>query len=90
MDERCSQHRTGAAAAVHAGALREPQQYAVIDSAQRKIPIAIFVGTKDPYFPLEAVRATRDALKAHGFPVELTEIPGHDHVYYDLAFLGEL
>ena len=37
------------------------------------------------YFPLKIVRATRDALKAKGFPVELIEIPNHDHWYYDQA-----
>ncbi len=74
-----------AAAAVHAGAFREPQEYLVIDNARRKIPLAIFVGTQDAFFPLTAVRATRDALRSRGFPVELTEIPGHDHWYYDLA-----
>jgi hypothetical protein len=31
------------------------------------------------------VRGTRDQLNAHGIPVELTEIPNHNHWYYDLA-----
>ena len=33
----------------------------------------------------KTVRATRDELNAKGFSVELTELPGHDHWYYDLA-----
>jgi dienelactone hydrolase len=53
-----------------------------MDSAERKIPIRMFVGTNDPFFPLDAVRATRDALSERGFPVELTEIKGHTHDYY--------
>jgi len=73
-----------AATAVHAGALH-PENYSVIDVAKRKIPIFIFVGTKDPFFPLNAVRPTRDELNKRGFAAELTELPNHDHWYYDLA-----
>ncbi len=73
-----------AAGAIHAGALPE-QGYAVIDRAKRKIPFAIWVGTADPFFPLTIVRATRDAMNARGFAVQLTEIPNHNHWYYDLA-----
>jgi predicted esterase len=49
------------------------------------MPIAIFVGKNDELFPLPLVRATRDALNAHGFNSELTEIAGHTHWYYDRA-----
>jgi poly(3-hydroxybutyrate) depolymerase len=73
-----------AATAVHAGAL-QPQAYSLIDRAKRKIHIAILVGTRDAYFPLTAVRATRDELEKQGFSVDLSEIPNHDHWYYDLA-----
>jgi poly(3-hydroxybutyrate) depolymerase len=73
-----------AATAVHAGALR-PNDSDLIDLAQRKIPIFIQVGDVDPFFSLKAVRATRDALNAKGFSVQLTELPGHDHNYYDVA-----
>jgi predicted esterase/Flp pilus assembly protein TadD len=73
-----------AGTAIHAGAL-EPQYASLIDQPKRKIPIFIQVGTNDPLFPLSDVRATRDALVAKGFPVQLTEIPNHDHWYYDLA-----
>ena len=73
-----------AATAIHAGAL-PPDDRDLIDSARRKIPIFIQVGDSDQSFPLKAVRATRDELNAKGFSVELTELPGHDHWYYDLA-----
>lgn len=73
-----------AATAVHAGALR-PQEFGYIDLAQRKIPMFIQVGDIDPFFSLKVVRATRDALNAKGFSVQLTELPGHDHNYYDVA-----
>lgn len=73
-----------AATAVHAGSLR-PETYPLISFAKRKIPIFILVGTEDPFFPLAEVRATRDELVKHGLTVQLTEIPHHDHWYYDLA-----
>jgi poly(3-hydroxybutyrate) depolymerase len=76
-----------AATAVHAGALRNDDDV-FIERAKRKIPISIYVGTNDQFFPLAMVRSTRDALNARGFNSELTEIKGHTHWYYDRA--GEI
>lgn len=73
-----------AATAIHAGALSS-QDMGLIEMAKRKIPISIQVGDSDEFFPLKIVRATRDALKDAGFPVELIEIENHDHWYYDKA-----
>jgi tetratricopeptide (TPR) repeat protein len=73
-----------AATAVHAGAL-DTDGTTLIPMAKRKIPMLLQVGTNDPLFPLKWVRATRDALNQQGFSVQLTEIPNHDHWYYDLA-----
>ncbi len=73
-----------AATAIHAGALY-PEATALIDLAKRKTPIHIQVGTIDEYFPLTSVRSSRDLLNAHGFSVQLIEIPQHNHWYYDLA-----
>jgi poly(3-hydroxybutyrate) depolymerase len=73
-----------AATAIHAGALLD-SNFKLIDSAKRKIPISIWVGTADQAFPLLQVKATRDAFQAHGFTVDLHEIPGHDHNYYAIA-----
>ena len=73
-----------AAAAIHGGRLLE-QGYRLIDLAKRKIPFAIWVGTLDPLVPVSEVRKTRDKLLAEGFSVQLTEIPNHDHSYYDRA-----
>jgi len=70
-----------AAIAVHAGAL-DPNDYHLTEYADRKIPLFIAVGDRDRFFPLETVRATRDALKTAGIPVELWEIPRHTHDYY--------
>jgi poly(3-hydroxybutyrate) depolymerase len=44
-----------AATAVHAGSLRQAEGYSVIRNAKRKIPLAIFIGTQDEYFPLAEV-----------------------------------
>lgn len=74
-----------AATAVHAGAFRSPQEFQTMGNATRKIPLAIWVGTNDPYFSLRDVRATRDAFSSQGFTIEVTEMAGHDHWYYDLA-----
>lgn len=70
-----------AAVAIHAGAL-PPADFATFDWAKRKIPYGIWIGTRDAFFPLDAVRATRDALKSRGFPVEYQEMAGHTHDYY--------
>ena len=73
-----------AATAVHAGALRADSA-TLMNLAKRKTPIQIQVGTADPFFPLKVVRGTRDLLNSHGFAVQLLEIAGHTHWYYDLA-----
>ena len=69
-----------AAAAVLAGAI-EPAYYKIFDYADRKIPIGIVVGTRDPLFPLSLVRPVAEAWKEREFPVVLKEIDGHDHKY---------
>ena len=72
-----------AATAIHAGSLRSAEEFQLIGLAKRKIPISIQVGDSDQFFPLKEVRATRDALKEAGIPIELIEIENHDHWYYD-------
>jgi poly(3-hydroxybutyrate) depolymerase len=72
-----------AATAIHAGALRRNDP--TIAQAKRKTPIAIFVGSRDQFFPLPDVRGTQEDLNKQGFAVELNVMPGHDHWYYDLA-----
>lgn len=73
-----------AAAALHAGALVQDDMQ-LIALAKRKIPISIQVGDSDEFVPLKVARTTRDALKEAGIPVDLIEIPNHDHWYYDKA-----
>jgi poly(3-hydroxybutyrate) depolymerase len=74
-----------AAAAVHAGAWREQREFKSLEEARRKTSLAIFVGDRDSFFPLSAVRATEAALKGRGHEIAVTVIRGHDHWYYDRA-----
>ena len=73
-----------AATAVYEGSL-PAGNFKLIASAQRKIPISIWVGTDDTSLPLPQVRATRDAFNARGFTAELHEISGHDQNYDAIA-----
>jgi poly(3-hydroxybutyrate) depolymerase len=70
-----------AAVAVHAGAV-SPSVVPSIARAPRKIPIAVWVGTNDSFFPVKQVRESLDLLNRQDFNVELTEINGHTHNYY--------
>jgi poly(3-hydroxybutyrate) depolymerase len=74
-----------AATAVHAGAWRAPSEFRAVPYARRKIPIAIFIGDRDEYFPLFAVRKTQKALEQGGHRVSVTVIPGHRHAYAEVA-----
>ena len=74
-----------AATAIHAGAWRTPNEFRAVPYAKRKIPIAMFIGDKDEYFPLFAVRKTQSALEQAGHPVSVTVIPGHNHPYANVV-----
>ncbi|HLL74933.1 MAG TPA: dienelactone hydrolase family protein [Pyrinomonadaceae bacterium] len=74
-----------AATAIHAGSWRDPNEYRLAEHAKRKIPLAIMVGDRDPFFPVSSVTATSELLKGKGFEVEVTVLKGHDHWYYDKA-----
>jgi poly(3-hydroxybutyrate) depolymerase len=74
-----------AATAVHAGAWRETKEYRALDYAQRKIPIALYVGNEDPFFPVRDVKKTEKALQRAGHPASLTIIPRHGHDYREVA-----
>lgn len=72
-----------AAAGVHASAAERGLYFT--DMAKRKLPLAIWVETEDPDFPLTLVRNTQNALKEHGFDVQVFGMKGHDHDYYAVA-----
>ncbi len=69
-----------AAAAIHASFIA-PDYEGIVDRAARKIPIALYIGDADQAVPVQKVRATRELLPAHGFPLHSLELPGHDHNY---------
>jgi poly(3-hydroxybutyrate) depolymerase len=73
-----------AATALHAGAV-PPESNNLFSYAERRMPIAIWVGDHDPFFPLDAVTATKRGFESNGFHVELSVIPGHDHNYYAIS-----
>lgn len=77
-----------AATAVYAGAI-DSRSRSRTAQAKRKIPIALFVSTNDPFFPIPKVQATRNLLKESGFPVEMKEISldetVHGHDYFSVA-----
>jgi poly(3-hydroxybutyrate) depolymerase len=57
----------------------------IVQQAQRKIPIAIYLGDHDEFFTVAQAQATRDLLAASGFPVRLTIFPNLDHNYGAVA-----
>ena len=74
-----------AAAAVHAGAWRAREDFAVVSYAKRKIPVSIFVGDIDELFSVRSVRQTERALRDAGHPVNVTIMKGHGHAYGRVA-----
>ena len=67
-----------AGVAVHSAALQE----GLADQLQatpRKLPIAMFHGTRDAIIPIAIGRQTRDTLAAAGFTVDFRELPGYEH-----------
>jgi poly(3-hydroxybutyrate) depolymerase len=73
-----------AAAGVFA-AIITPDYYWIVQQAQRKTPIAIYIGDHDQFFSFAQTRATRDLLLAKGFTVHYVEIPNQDHNYPAIA-----
>jgi predicted esterase len=73
-----------AATAVHAGAL-QANPIGLFEPAERKMPIAIWVGDRDQNFPLDVVRDTKRLFDSNGYNLELSVIPNHDHNYYAIS-----
>jgi poly(3-hydroxybutyrate) depolymerase len=73
-----------AATAIHAGALQANPD-GLFEQADRKMPIAIWVGDHDPNFPVDVVEATRRLYAANGYQIQLNLIPNHDHNYYVIS-----
>ena len=73
-----------AAVAVHANRIAD-EYTGILAHAQRKTPIAIYIGDHDQFFTIASVHKTRDLLLKSGFPVHYVELINHDHDYYALA-----
>jgi poly(3-hydroxybutyrate) depolymerase len=74
-----------AATAIFAGAWRNRKEYAPLQLAKRKIPVAIYLGDQDELFPVRSAEQTITALQAAGHPVSLTILPRRRHAYRDAA-----
>ncbi len=70
-----------AAVAVHANRIAD-EYTGIVARAQRKTPIAIYIGDHDQFFSVQSVLKTRDLLVKSGFPVHYVEFVNHDHNYY--------
>ncbi len=57
-----------AAVAVHANRIAD-EYTGILARAQRKTPIAIYIGDHDQFFTVASVLKTRDLLLKSGFPV---------------------
>lgn len=73
-----------ASAAIHAMGIADDYTW-IVSRATRKIPLAIYIGTRDQLVSITQVRKTEALLRKSGFPVHYQEMPDHDHNYYDLA-----
>ena len=73
-----------AGAGVYAAAIADDFA-SIVDSAQRKIPLALYIGTRDQFYSTSQVRRTRDLLPSHGFPVHYLELEGQDHSFDPVA-----
>jgi poly(3-hydroxybutyrate) depolymerase len=83
-DAAMFQSRYFAAVAVHG--MRIADDFAwIVTRAERKTPIAIYIGDHDQFSSEESVRRTRDLLLKSGFPVHYVALVSHDHNYYAIA-----
>lgn len=73
-----------AAVGFHGGGWRSPKEYRPMALARRKIPIAMWVGDQDEYFPMRALHDTERVLTGAGFPAELHILDGRRHSYLDV------
>lgn len=69
--------------AVAVDAMRIANDYAwIVNRAQSKTPIAIYVGDRDQICSVDRARKTRDLLRQSDSPVHYVELGNHDHNYY--------
>ena len=73
-----------AATAIHAGALQANPD-GLFGQAGPKMPITIWVGDHDPFFPVDVVEATKRLYAANGLSINVFLITNHDHNYYVIS-----
>jgi predicted esterase len=73
-----------AATAIHAGAMHKEDAH-VFELAKRKIPIGIWVGDSDAFYPLAVIDETKKMFKERGFDLAVDVIPHHTHDYYSAS-----
>ncbi len=83
-DAAMLQSRYFAAAAIHAMGISQ-DYYWIVARAERKTPVAIYIGDREQPDLYEQARKTRDLLRKENFPVHYVEIRDHDHNYYALS-----
>jgi poly(3-hydroxybutyrate) depolymerase len=83
-DAAMLQSKYFAAAAIHAMGISE-DYYWIIGRAERKMPVAIYVGDSENPDLYDQARKTRDRLRKENFPVHFVELRDHDHNYYALS-----
>ena len=79
--------RTIAAVASHSGLLGLETLRGV--NAERKFPVLIVHGTKDPIFPYPLVRENADKYRREGHEVKYLEVPGLPHAWAGNANVNE-
>ncbi|MGC1483764.1 MAG: alpha/beta fold hydrolase [Candidatus Acidiferrum sp.] len=83
-DAAMLQSKYFAAAAIHAMGISE-DYYWIVGRAERKIPVAIYVGDGERPDLYDKACRTRDLLRKEKFPVHYVELRDHDHNYYALS-----
>jgi hypothetical protein len=73
-----------AAAAIHGMGISE-DYYWIVGKAERKTPVAIYIGDSEQPDLYDKARKTRDLLRQEKFPVHYVELRDHDHNYYALS-----
>jgi poly(3-hydroxybutyrate) depolymerase len=83
-DAAMLQSKYFAAAAIHGMGISE-DYYWIVAKAERKTPIAIYVGDREQPAIYDKARKTRDLLRKENFPIHYVELRDHDHNYYAIS-----
>lgn len=83
-DAAMLQSKYFAAAAIHAMGISEAY-YGIVPRAERKMPVAIYIGDSERPDLYDKACKTRDLLRKENFTVHFVELRDHDHNYYALS-----